>query len=327
LEARQLMAGASPAPAFRLGKMTFPAELARSHRPPAPAPEFQLGKTTFSLIGKFAEGDGDLGDPHDLPYEAQLTYKDGTVDYGTVRVDRTDPSMLDVYDSHRFTTPGMNTVQVLLKDGPEPVSGGYGNGGGGYGNGGYGNDSGGYANDTAHVVVRFPSVAEIEADPAVIQAARKLWHDALQVSKQNHAVVQEMGAWIELNTESGKYAFVNWPPGPMSTANFSQIPHIDIPPKPLDTYGYSYVVGTFHTHVAVQFGTPKGWLAPVGPSNDDTTNANNLNLPGLVYDYVGKDYNTTDGIRRGVIVGKTPLNAKATIWNSGPDRRPTPTVP
>jgi len=299
----------------------------------SPAPEFRLGKMTYSLIGTFPEGDGDPGDPHDRPYTVQLTYEDGTKDYGTVRVDPTNPSTLDVYDSHHFKTPGTRAVQVLLKDGGEPVSGGYGLGGNGGagtgGNGGYGTDSGGYTNYTANVVVRYPSVAEIEADPNVIKAARKLWQDVLQFSQHNHAVVEEMGAWIELNTETGKYYFVNWPPETPTTSDFSKMtPHIAaVPPKPLDSYSYSYVVAAFHTHVPVRFATPRGYLAPVGPSPTDTSTANGLNLPGVVYDYVGKDVYVSGLPIRGVIVGETPLNAKATLWHTGPDRRPTPTAP
>jgi len=322
------MAGVSPAPEFRLAKMTFPAELSRSQRPPSPAPEFQLGKMTYSLIGTVPEGDGDLGDPRDR-YKVQLTYTDGTIDYGTVRVDRTNPSTLDVYDSHQFKTPGTRTVQVLLKEGGEPVSGGSGmggNGGFGGGNGGYGTDYGVDTNYTANVVVRYPSVADIEADPGVIKAAKKLWQDVLQVSQKDHTVVEEMGAWIELNTETGKYQFVDWTTGHPTTSDLSSVtPGINAPPKPLDTYDQIYVVAAFHTHVPVKFATPKGYGTPVGPSGDDTSNANGRNLPTLVYDYVGKDLQPVSGPPfRGVVVGETPLNAEATLWHTGPDRRPTP---
>ncbi|MCF7837481.1 MAG: thrombospondin type 3 repeat-containing protein [Candidatus Marinimicrobia bacterium] len=142
---------------------------------------------------------------------------------------------------------------------------------------------------------RFPSYAEIEADPEVRTWMETEWQNTLDDCTENPNRRRERGFWIQLDTLANSYQRGTVVTGEWANATHHAIINGGI--RPLDcvpgsyscSTGATYSVSFFHTHTPTTYLGPyfaPGSSRPVGPSPADTAYQNMRKVPGIVYDYV-----------------------------------------
>jgi hypothetical protein len=287
---------------------------------------FVLGKSTTAMVTRTLDPDDDV--PNDV-YKGTIRYADGSTEDCSVVPDPYSPTdLLDIYATHQFKYPGTKHVRIRVDELNENLGEGF--------------------DITATVKVPFPTAAEILSDPTVRAQMDAVWLDTLNFTRRHHPRVQEEGFFILLNTDTGGYEFTPTAKGIARPLTSNKVGLETLGDPPGDSPFHLYPVADFHTHVPRKY-VPKTARCGVGPSSDDVDIANEFQLPGFVYDYVATrvDYVTireamrkhlplTDAvtISRGkhkvVIVpdpgvrGGMPIDAPATIYQFGPDHRPTP---
>ncbi|HEX3150758.1 MAG TPA: hypothetical protein VHR66_21955 [Gemmataceae bacterium] len=182
--------------------------------------------------------------------------------------------------------------------------------------------------------VHFPDIADIMADADVIAAADNLWSQTKGVLAISGGLLwYEFGAYINLDTASGKYSF-----GPICTGANNTIVN-GAPTRATvqvtgagdkvdqSTQTGKYFVAWFHTHPDDHRRANFLNSRAVGPSPDDLNTSANAQVPGLVYDYDGqgmeiRDPRTDALINAGVLIrGGWLLDAPAHIYSFGPTQR------
>ncbi len=156
-----------------------------------------------------------------------------------------------------------------------------------------------------------PHYSDIVKDSTVKAALDDAWQKTQDKASKNGTY--ELGFWIQWNSETANYSVTSLKQG--NRAVNSPTPgqaEIVLGTKPADS-GNTYTVGSFHTHPPTEYWA-SGWEREVGPSQGDQDADKADQVPGVVYDYIGKD---------GVVASGHPKNSPAKLYHSGPDSRPT----
>ncbi|MBE7465400.1 MAG: hypothetical protein HS116_18135 [Planctomycetes bacterium] len=142
------------------------------------------------------------------------------------------------------------------------------------------------------VVVQFPSIATILADPGVIAAGATAWASTLAATTPTTR--REEGAWVLVNTLTGAYSFGPAFTGPNVGNNEGAYlplpnPPVDTPTSPTPIGTAVYTVAWFHTHTPTFYRSPSDFPSPggrgSGPSTSDHDASVIYNMPGIAYDY------------------------------------------
>lgn len=123
-------------------------------------------------------------------------------------------------------------------------------------------------------VLEYPDIYEIGNTPKVFKAMDAAWKEMLYHCT-NYARL-EIGFYIYYDRDKKDYIIGEWKYGPLVTYA-EECAYIDMG-KPVN---YITVCAFFHCHPPSY--TIKG--RPTGPSKEDEALANNLGIPGIVYDY------------------------------------------
>lgn len=173
-------------------------------------------------------------------------------------------------------------------------------------------------------VVHFPSYSEITSDTNVLYAVNQAWSNTLAATTPTSR--REEGFWIRVNTDVMQYEFTTTVVGPSaSPTNGASVslgarPN-DIPANIAPNASATYTVASFHAHTPTTY-RPAGHGRDVGPSGPDHYWDGVDDVTGLVYDYVG--FPKPPAYTNSYIPHGHPLNASATLYPSGPNRRSTP---
>jgi len=133
-------------------------------------------------------------------------------------------------------------------------------------------------------MMKAPTIAELLADPVVLQALEKAWLDSLPEDPHHR---HEEGGWIYLDMTTLEYAIRRAIGTGQASVDLNSPP---ILPK-------SVIVATFHTHPNP---ISEGWES--GPSASDTTSARLLGVPCLIRAEDGY-HSTGPDSRRGGLTG------------------------
>jgi len=165
--------------------------------------------------------------------------------------------------------------------------------------------------------VRYPSYGDIITNSSIRGVMNTLWETTKNYASS--AGVKEYGAWIYWDSETLTYDF-QYCEGeniPIGDSVYMIVPFQDssLIRKPTSVLGNEKTaVAFFHTHTPLTYYS-SSFVRSVGPSDIDTTALLNLNMVGIVYDYMATmgEY----------IVGGHSKDASATLFHVGLVRRPT----
>jgi hypothetical protein len=172
------------------------------------------------------------------------------------------------------------------------------------------------------VIVEYPDITTIESNITLTNRMNSVWQETKNAASSSGR--RERGFWIYANTASMSYEYGTTILGPNVTGctgtNASIVP--GTPGEGLSTnptQSGKHPIAFFHTHTPLTY-CPNDTYRQTGPSPADILSANDTNVPGILYDYIGVYYNEVQyvGIR-----GGHDLNASAQLWNFGPQKRPT----
>ena len=184
------------------------------------------------------------------------------------------------------------------------------------------------ATDPVRIEVQFPSVEQIAADPAVIEAADAAWAATTDACTRLPNRRQEFGFAIRLNTTNDTYVCDELVEGPPTMP--WDVAEIYIPVDPYNApdfptsvdSGAVYYVADLHTHTSPV--NLEDWIQvkPVGVSSKDFSVAQQRGAPGIVRDYVAEP-----GLENAIQPG-WPLDAPSQLYfATPPSRRSTPNPP
>lgn len=156
--------------------------------------------------------------------------------------------------------------------------------------------------------VAFPSYNDIVADGTVKAEANKAWQETRDATTEETR--REQSFWIRWKSDTSTFSASGHSVGPAVKNKPPAGASVTFSNKPADS-GNEYTVGMFHTHTPTTYWTA-GYQRNVGPSGVDVTVHNDQGLPGVVYDYEGRD---------GKIGSGHPLNSAAKLWHCGPNKR------
>jgi len=177
-----------------------------------------------------------------------------------------------------------------------------------------------YTSAEVDLEVRFPTYAQITADPTVLGIVNGIWAQNLAMAT-SATTFRELGTWIELDTASDTYGSSGTTIGQATTINLPLKQDVPANPSPCDS-GAKYYVASFHTHPTAAF-IPTTFVRPIGPSSGDTGADTFDQVPGIVYDYVAVPAGTSP--TGPGVPGGHPTNSPAMLYLSlGVDPRPTP---
>jgi hypothetical protein len=127
----------------------------------------------------------------------------------------------------------------------------------------------------------------------------------------------ELGFGIYANTTTFAYECGTTNMGTYTTCGHTSSISLNFSDSPSNSpiQGGRYLVATFHTHTPLTY-CLSIVSRQVGPSDTDISTANSSKTPGILYDYVSQ---YSGGIR-----GGHNIDAPATIYTFGPDRKTTP---
>ncbi|MCJ8273416.1 MAG: hypothetical protein MJK04_28945 [Psychrosphaera sp.] len=177
-----------------------------------------------------------------------------------------------------------------------------------------------YTSAELAVEMQFPSYYHVIGDQTVQARMQNEWQTILNETTTTQR--RERGFWIQLNTLSRRYEFVDVAPGPWvdnetggTIALGSKPSDTILAPNPLDKP--TYTVASFHGHTPMTF-VPVSKRRKVGPSPGDDLKDLLDGITGVVYDYVDAPLGS------GYIYGGHSLNSRARTYQSEVGQRSTP---